>query len=136
MAIRNQYEKDVVNGLQGRVIDVDKESKAVTAEFDGEVEATFKGVEELDDLTHAYAITVHKSQGGEFPVVLLALDHSAGPLLYRQLLYTAITRAKELLILVGDPTALARATANDRPRNRWTGLDWWLPRWQEIVIHE
>lgn len=136
MAIRNQYEKDVVNGLQGRVIDIDKESKAVTALFDGEVEATFKDVEELDDLTHAYAITVHKSQGGEFPVVLLALDHSAGPLLYRQLLYTAITRAKKLLILVGDPTALARATANDRPRNRWTGLDWWLPRWQEVVIHE
>ena len=132
MAIRNQYEKDVVNGLQGRVTDVDLETKAVTAHFDGDVIATFSGIEELDDLTHAYAITVHKSQGNEFPVVLLALDHSAGLLLYRQLVYTAITRARTLLILVGDPAALARATANDRPRHRWTGLDWWLPRWQKI----
>jgi exodeoxyribonuclease V alpha subunit len=127
MAVRNNYEKDVVNGLQGRIVDVDPKTKAVTVLFDGEVRATFRG-EDLDDLTHAYAITAHKSQGGEFPVVLLALDLSAGRLLYRQLLYTAITRARALLVLVGDPNALDRATANNRPRNRYTGLDYWLQR--------
>jgi exodeoxyribonuclease V alpha subunit len=108
-------------------VDVDPKTKAVTVLFDGEVRATFRG-EDLDDLTHAYAITAHKSQGGEFPVVLLALDLSAGRLLYRQLLYTAITRARALLVLVGDPNALDRATANNRPRNRYTGLDYWLQR--------
>lgn len=132
MAIRNQYEKNVVNGLQGVVGHVDPKGKEVMVQFDGNVVASFKGVEELEDLTHAYAITVHKSQGNEFQVVLLALDHSAGPLLYRQLVYTAITRARHLLILVGDPAALGRATANDQPRHRWTGLDWWLPRWDEL----
>jgi exodeoxyribonuclease V alpha subunit len=131
MAIRNQYEKDVVNGLQGEIIDIDSLAKSVTVQFEDEVSATFTK-EELDDLTHAYAITVHKSQGNEFPVVLLALDQSAGRLLYRQLVYTAITRARTLLILVGDPVALDRATANDKPRHRWTGLDWWLPRWEEL----
>jgi exodeoxyribonuclease V alpha subunit len=125
MAVRNNYEKDVVNGLQGRVLDADPGSKLVTVLFDGEVLARF-GKDELDDLTHAYAITAHKSQGGEFPVVLLALDATAGRLLYRQLLYTSITRARDLLILVGDPTALERATANNRPRHRWTGLAWQL----------
>nr|MBA3532543.1 ATP-binding domain-containing protein [Ardenticatenales bacterium] len=125
MSIRNDQEKEVVNGLQGRITDAEPGSKAVTVLFDGEISATFRG-EQLDNLTHAYAITAHKSQGGEFPVVLLAMDQSAGRLLYRQLLYTAITRARHLLILVGDPSALDRATANDRPRHRWTGLAWWL----------
>jgi hypothetical protein len=127
MAIRNIYEKDVVNGLQGTVIDADAGARAIMARFEGEVVATFKG-EALDDLTLAYAITVHKSQGNEFPVVLLALDPAAGRLLYRQLLYTSITRARDLLVLVGDPAVLDRATANDRPRRRWTGLGWWLER--------
>ncbi len=125
MAIRNNYEKEVVNGLQGELVDVDSSTRAVSVLFDGELLAHFRK-EEVDDLTHAYAITAHKSQGGEFPVVLLALDPAAGRLLYRQLLYTAVTRARHLLILVGDPAVLARATANDRPRYRWTGLDWWL----------
>lgn len=125
MAIRNQYDKEVVNGLQGVIVDLEPGNKRLSACFDGEIHASFRG-EELDDLTHAYAITAHKAQGGEFPVVLLALDPGAGPLLYRQLFYTAITRARQLLILVGDPRTLARATANDRPRHRWSGLAWWL----------
>ncbi|MDQ4075851.1 MAG: AAA family ATPase [Chloroflexota bacterium] len=125
MAIRNNYEKDVVNGLQGEVVDVDPSTKMVKVRFDGEVSASFRK-DELDDLTHAYAITVHKSQGGEFPVVVLVLDPSAGPLLHRQLLYTAVTRARDLLVLVGDPIVLERATRNNRPRDRWTGLGWWL----------
>jgi exodeoxyribonuclease V alpha subunit len=127
MAIRNIYEKDVVNGLQGTVIDADVGARSIMVRFEGEIIATFKG-EALDDLALAYAITVHKSQGNEFPVVLLALDPAAGRLLYRQLLYTSITRARDLLVLVGDPIALDRATANDRPRRRWTGLGWWLER--------
>ncbi len=133
MAVRNNYEKDVVNGLQGEVIDVDVGGKGVSVRFDGEVVAGFRK-DELDDLTHAYAITAHKSQGGEFPVVLLALDPAAGRLLYRQLLYTALTRARALLILVGDPTVLDRATANNKPRHRWTGLDWWLQ--QGVLVGE
>lgn len=127
MAVRNRYEKDVVNGLQGFVVGADKGARSVQVEFDGEVRASFAG-DELEDLTHAYAITAHKSQGGEFPVVILALDRSGGRLLYRQLLYTAITRAKHLLVLVGDPAALDIATANERPRQRWTALDYWLPK--------
>lgn len=127
MAVRNRYEKDVVNGLQGFVVAADKGARSVQVEFDGEVRASFAG-EELDDLTHAYAITAHKSQGGEFPMVVLALDRSGGRLLYRQLVYTAITRAKHFLVLVGDPTALDIATANERPRQRWTALEYWLPK--------
>ncbi|MGH2541703.1 MAG: AAA family ATPase, partial [Ardenticatenaceae bacterium] len=125
MAVRNNYEKDVVNGLQGHVVDADASTRMVTVLFDGDVLASFRK-DDLADLTHAYAITAHKSQGGEFPVVLLALDPTAGRLLYRPLLYTAITRARDLLVMVGDPTALARATANNLPRHRWTGLEWWL----------
>ncbi|MCB0078047.1 MAG: AAA family ATPase [Anaerolineales bacterium] len=125
MAIRNNYEKEVVNGLQGTIIDVEPSALAVTVQFDDDVSASFRK-EELDQLTHAYAITAHKSQGGEFPAVLLALDPAARRLLYRQLFYTAVTRAKQLLVMVGDPTVLARATANDKPRHRWSGIAHWL----------
>ncbi len=80
------------------------------------------GFEELDELLHAYAVTVHRSQGSEYPCVVVPLTTSAWLLLQRNLLYTAITRAKRLVVLVGSRRALAKAVRTDRAGRRWTTL--------------
>ncbi|HBY98319.1 MAG: AAA family ATPase [Ardenticatenaceae bacterium] len=121
MATRNLPQKDVVNGLLGVVTAVIEDDQELLIAFEGEVAATFDA-ELAEFLVHAYAVTCHKSQGAEFRIVVLALDMSAPAMLYRQLLYTAITRAREALILVTNPAAFHRAVANNRPKHRWTGL--------------
>ena len=80
----------------------------------------------LVELEPAYAITVHKAQGSEYRAVILAVSEGAPMLLTRGVLYTAITRARELLILVGDEEIVARMTANDRQQRRYSGLRWRL----------
>jgi exodeoxyribonuclease V alpha subunit len=108
MQLRNDYDKDVFNGDLG---EVDRVEGGVTyVRYDGrEVQYT---ADELDAISLAYACTVHKVQGSEFPAAVIVLHHAHFMLLSRALLYTALTRAKKLVVLVGDPKAMARAARN------------------------
>jgi exodeoxyribonuclease V alpha subunit len=121
MQIRNNYEKDVYNGDIGRIILADLEDKSLTVHFD---ERNVPYVwEELDELAPAYAISVHKSQGSEYPAVVLPLLVQHYVLLQRNLLYTGITRGKQLVVLVGESKAFAMAVRNNKTVKRCTWLD-------------
>lgn len=116
MQVRNNYDKDVFNGDLGRVKRVDLVEQEVVVEMDGrEVVYEFT---DLDELLPAYAITVHKSQGNEYPAVVLPLLTQHFVLLQRNLLYTGITRGKRLVILVGSKKALTLAVRNNRTAAR------------------
>ncbi|MDD8018816.1 MAG: ATP-dependent RecD-like DNA helicase, partial [Bacteroidota bacterium] len=120
MQIRNNYDKDVFNGDVGRIVGADKEEGVLAVNFYGRhIEYTF---EESEELVLAYATTIHKSQGNEFKAVILPMTLSHYIMLQRNLLYTAVTRAKELLILVGQKKALALAMKNVDVRQRNTFL--------------
>lgn len=117
LQLQNNPEKDIYNGQIGKVISIDEENskECMVANFDGG-EVTFAR-NDLGDLTRAYAITIHKSQGSEFPLVVLNLTMQNFMMLKRNLLYTAITRAEKNLVLVGDPRAFVAAfktPGNDR----------------------
>jgi exodeoxyribonuclease V alpha subunit len=84
------------------------------------------GFGELDELVLAYATTIHKSQGSEFPAVVIPLTTQHYPMLARKLLYTGVTRGKQLVVLVGQKKALAIAVKNQGARRRWTKLEEWL----------
>ncbi|HLA39667.1 MAG TPA: AAA family ATPase, partial [Candidatus Glassbacteria bacterium] len=124
MQIRNDYEKDVFNGDVGRVAGYDGELQELSVDYDGRL-VDYDSVE-LDDLAVAYAVTVHKSQGSEYPAVILTLLGEHTVMLQRNLLYTAISRGKKLVVLVGDSRAIERAVANDRVQFRHTRLAWRL----------
>ncbi len=113
----NDYQKEVFNGDIGRIADVDREEQIVAVDFEGRrVPYEFN---ELDELSLAYAITVHKSQGSEFPAVVIPLTTQHYVLLERNLLYTGVTRGKRLVVLVADPRALAIAVRrHDSVRRR------------------
>ena len=120
MQIRNNYDKDVFNGDIGTVTAVDMEERTLTVSFDGnniDYEDT-----ELDELTLAYATTIHKSQGSEYPVVVIPLLMTHFVILQRNLVYTGITRAKRLCIIVGTTKALAYAIHNQTVLKRNTRL--------------
>lgn len=120
MQIRNNYEKDVFNGDIGRIVNLDSEDREVTVRFDDrQVSYDFN---ELDELVLAYAVTVHKSQGSEYPVVIIPVHTTHYVMLQRNLLYTAITRGKRLVVLVGTKKAIAIAVKNQKIRQRYTGL--------------
>jgi len=120
MQLRNNYDKGVFNGDIGFVVGTDNESKVMYITFDSKmVEYKF---EDLDEITLAYAVTVHKSQGSEFPCIIMPLTSSHYMMLQRNLLYTAITRATKLLILIGTKRALAMGVNNNKVRNRFTSL--------------
>jgi exodeoxyribonuclease V alpha subunit len=120
MQLRNNYDKDVYNGDMGIVTAVDLEMQKLTVMMDGR--AVFYDFLELDELVHAFAISVHKSQGSEFPAVVIPVLTSHYMMLQRNLLYTAITRARRLVVLVGQPKAIAMAVRNDQVAARYTGL--------------
>ena len=118
----NNYDKNVFNGDVGIIEKIDSENRKFFCAFDnGErsVEYTF---DETDQLSHAYAITVHKSQGGEYPCVILSLLKCHYMMLKRNLLYTAMTRAKKLLVLVADRQAVEIAISNNRKERRYSLL--------------
>ncbi|HET8910472.1 MAG TPA: AAA family ATPase, partial [Ktedonobacteraceae bacterium] len=124
MQMRNNYDKGVFNGDVGWIREINNENLVVQVEFLEEsgpllVKYDFH---ELDELTLAYAITVHKSQGSEYPAIVLPLMQQHYLLLQRNLLYTAITRAKRLCVLIGQVHALELAVKNDRVALRNTGL--------------
>jgi exodeoxyribonuclease V alpha subunit len=124
MQTRNDPELDVANGDVGRVVDLSRRAGELRVAFPrGEVTYTR---DQARDLTTAWAVTVHKSQGGEWPVVVLVCDRSHGSMLWRNLVYTAVTRAQRALIVVGQADALRVAARHDRPSDRRTGLRWRL----------
>jgi exodeoxyribonuclease V alpha subunit len=120
MQLRNDYEREVFNGDIGRVETVNGESGAVTVSFDGRAVRYETG--DLGALSPAYAISVHKAQGGEYPAVIMPLLTQHFPLLQRNLLYTGVTRARRLVVLVGSRKAMAIALRNDTPRRRYSRL--------------
>lgn len=124
MQIRNNYDKGVFNGDVGWIRSINKEDMTVKVEFVEEAGPLFVSYEfhELDELTLAYAVTIHKSQGSEYPAIIVPLTTQHRMLLQRNLLYTAITRAKRFCVLVGQRYALEMAVRNDRVALRNTGL--------------
>ena len=120
MHLRNNYEKDVFNGDIGTIQTITEDMFTLAVEYEGRtVSYDFS---ELDELALAYAISVHKSQGSEYPAVIIPLTTQHYPLLQRNLLYTAITRGKELVILIGTRKAVSVALKNDKTQKRLTGL--------------
>src|SRR5436309_4065448 len=124
MQVRNNYDKGVFNGDVGWVRSINKENSNLKVEFLEEAGPLLVSYEfaELDELILAYAVTVHKSQGSEYPAIVVPLTREHSMLLQRNLLYTAITRAKRLCVLVGQQRALEWAVRNDRVAHRNTGL--------------
>ncbi len=120
MQIRNNYDKDVFNGDIGRIRKIDRENQEVGVEVDGRVVAY--DFSELDELVPAYAITIHKAQGSEYPAVVFPLSTQHYMMLQRNLLYTAMTRARKLAVIVGSKKALAIAVRNNRVQKRFTLL--------------
>ena len=120
MQIRNNYEKDVYNGDMGRIAGIDLEMHQVNAVFDGRT--VVYDFLELDELVHAYAVSVHKSQGSEFGAVVIPMLTTHYMMLQRNLLYTAVTRARQLAVLVGQPKAISIAVRNGKVAERYTGL--------------
>ena len=132
MQIRNNYDMlwrneantqagtGVYNGDIGTILSIDPETETLTINFDGKI-ASY-GFESLLELEHAWAITVHKAQGSEYRAVILALSQGAPMLMTRDVLYTAVTRAKELLILVGDDATAYRMIDNFRQSKRYSAL--------------
>lgn len=119
MQTRNDYMKNVFNGDIGRIVQIDSEHLTIAFAEDMEVSYTR---DEFGALTLAYAMSVHKSQGSEYDIILLPLVRAHHIMLQRNLLYTAVTRAKKGVILIGDRTALFTAVSNDRTRRRYTLL--------------
>ncbi|MEK7230019.1 MAG: AAA family ATPase, partial [Candidatus Binatota bacterium] len=120
MQLRNNYDKAVFNGDLGRIVRIDREAGELQVDFDGRpVSYT---MEELDELSLAYAISIHKSQGSEYAAVVIPLHTSHYLMLHRSILYTAVTRGKEHVVLVGSRRALAMAIRNVRVERRFTGL--------------
>ncbi|MFH2092846.1 MAG: ATP-dependent RecD-like DNA helicase [Pseudomonadota bacterium] len=120
MQIRNNYEKHTYNGDIGRILDINEINQTVSIDFDGsQVEYSFL---DLDELVHAYAVSVHKAQGSEYPVVIIPVVTQHYILLQRNLIYTAVTRGKKLVVLVGTKKALAMAIHTVKSSNRHTGL--------------
>jgi exodeoxyribonuclease V alpha subunit len=120
MQIRNNYDKDVFNGDIGRLIRLDVENQTLTVEVDGQ--PISYDWAESDEVIHAYAISVHKSQGSEFPAVVVPVMTQHYLMLQRNLLYTAVTRAKKLVVLVGQRRAIHIAVRNNKVAMRYSGL--------------
>ena len=124
MQMENNYDKDIYNGDIGFIRKINMLDQQFTIEFDGKpVTYSF---DELDELSLAYAVTIHKSQGSEYPAVVIPFSTQHFPMLKKNLLYTAITRGKRLVILVGQKRAIAIAVRNTTTQSRYTKLKEWL----------
>jgi exodeoxyribonuclease V alpha subunit len=124
MQVVNDYDREVFNGDLGVITGLDAEESELTVSFDGRP-VTY-GFGELDELVLAYATTIHKAQGSEYPAVVIPLTTQHYAMLARNLLYTGVTRGKRLVVLVGQRRALAIAVKNQGGRRRWSKLREWL----------
>ncbi|PZP44829.1 MAG: ATP-dependent RecD-like DNA helicase [Azospirillum brasilense] len=124
MQVANSYDREVFNGDLGVITGMDMEEGELTVSFDGREVAY--GFGELDELVLAYATTIHKAQGSEYPAVVIPLTTQHYAMLARNLLYTGVTRGKKLVVLVGQRQALAIAVRNQGARRRWSKLREWL----------
>jgi exodeoxyribonuclease V alpha subunit len=124
MQIENDYDKEIYNGDIGYIDNVDPNAGEIVATFDGR--SVTYGFGELDMLVPAYAATIHKSQGSEYPAVIIPVLTQHYPMLQRNLLYTGVTRGKRLVVLVGQRKAVAIAVRNVSGRRRWSKLGEWL----------
>ena len=120
MHLKNNYDKEVFNGDIGQVTEVSRADGTLVVDYDGR--SVSYDLLDLDELTLAYAVSVHKSQGSEYGAVIIALTMAHFPLLQRNLLYTALTRGKHLVIMVGSSRAVHTAFENNRTRLRRSGL--------------
>ena len=120
MQIRNNYDKDVFNGDLGRIANIDVVNQVITVLVDSRP-VTYDFLE-LDELVHAYAISIHKAQGGEFPAVVVPMMTTHYMMLQRNLFYTAVTRAQKLVVLVGTTRAIGIAVRTNRAQARYSGL--------------
>jgi exodeoxyribonuclease V alpha subunit len=120
MQQQNDYEKLVFNGDLGRIVNCDPKTKELHVKFDQQI-VHYQG-KEMDQLSLAYAITVHKSQGSEYSAVIVPLTTHHYMMLQRNLLYTAITRGKQLVVLIGTDAAIKKAVENEGSTRRFTGL--------------
>lgn len=118
---KNNYESEVFNGDIGYISEITPDPKKIVVQFDSDREVSYEPGD-LDELQLAYAITIHKSQGSEFPAVIIPLAAEQFILLQRNLIYTGLTRGKSLVILVGEQKALQMAVNNQESYHRWTGL--------------
>ena len=124
MQIRNNYDKEVFNGDIGRIVVIQWENREVTIAYDGrEVVYDFS---DLDEIVLAYAVSVHKSQGSEYPVVIIPIVTQHYILLQRNLIYTAVTRGKNLVVIVGSKKAMAIGINNNTTLQRYTRLQYRL----------
>lgn len=126
MQIENNYDREVFNGDIGFVKRLDTEEEELTVDFDGREVVYPYG--ELDELVLCYATTIHKSQGSEYPIVILPITMQHYMMLKRNLIYTGVTRGKKLVVLVGQKKALAMAVRGKQTIVRNTGLKYWLQR--------
>ncbi|MFC3166701.1 SF1B family DNA helicase RecD2 [Paracoccus fontiphilus] len=124
MQVENDYDKDVYNGDIGTIEDVDADEGELAVRFDDRTVTFAFG--ELDTLVPAYAATIHKSQGSEYPAVVIPVMSQHYTMLQRNLLYTGVTRGRKLVVLVGQKKAVAIAVRNVSGRRRWSKLDEWL----------
>lgn len=120
MQIENNYDREVFNGDLGFISAIDMEEAELLVDFDGRAVSYPFG--ELDELVPAFATTIHKSQGSEYPAVVIPILTQHYTMLQRNLLYTGITRGKQLVVLVGQKKAIAMAVRNSRGRRRWSKL--------------
>jgi exodeoxyribonuclease V alpha subunit len=127
MQVRNDYEKGVFNGSVGTITTISPETSELFVLMDEDQEVRY-GFDDLDELTHAYALTVHRAQGSEYPCVVVPLTQTAWLMLQRNLLYTAVSRARQLVVLVGSRRALAKAIRTAGAGHRYTALDGRLQR--------
>jgi exodeoxyribonuclease V alpha subunit len=124
MQVVNDHERQVYNGDLGILRRIDMEDGELLVDFEGREVAY--GFGELDELVLAYATTVHKSQGSEYPAVVIPLTTQHFPMLQRNLVYTGVTRGKRLVVLVGQRKALSIAVRGRQTRRRWSKLKEWL----------
>jgi len=120
MQLRNNYDKNIYNGDIGFLIEYDDENKNLVTDFEGRL--IKYSPDEFDEITLAYAITVHKSQGSEYPCIIMPMVTQNYIMLQRNLLYTGITRASKLLIMLGSKQAVSIAVNNNKVQRRFTTL--------------
>lgn len=120
MQIVNNYDKDVYNGDIGYIREISQEDQELKIDFEGKVALYDFG--ELDEIVLAYATTIHKAQGSEYPAIVIPLTMQHYPMLKRNLIYTGVTRGKKLVVLVGEKKAISLAVHDKRTKKRYTKL--------------